>query len=200
MFFIGATGQLLTLILTVCLPFVFLFSAEPKTDLLKETLAFRRNQSGIYSSSQHYLDKIHFIELFNETHEIAVQRQQLFLSHNLYQVDPFADEDLIKMMFTIHPGIRYMKGFKHKYLLKQLFAKKVNAKIANQPKGGSTTPEDLVTRMRSGSLRPLVAEIERPAFMSQTDFDGVIQRSNYFLWQILTFDIFKKRIIEARHK
>ena len=40
MFFIGATGQLLTLILTVCLPFVFLFSAEPKTDLLKETFLF----------------------------------------------------------------------------------------------------------------------------------------------------------------
>jgi len=40
MFFVGATGQLLTLILTVCLPFVFLVSAQPKTDLLQETLNF----------------------------------------------------------------------------------------------------------------------------------------------------------------
>lgn len=164
-------------------------------DVLRETLAFRRNQSTMYSSSRHYLDKIHFIELFTETHEIAIQRQQLFLAHNRFQVDPFADEDLIKMMFTVHPDTRYMKGFKNKYLLKQLFAKKVSAKVANQPKGGSTTPEDLVARMRSGSLKPLIAEIERPAFMSQHDFEGVIQRSNYFLWQILTFDIFKKRII-----
>lgn len=34
MFFIGATGQLLTLILTVCLPMVFLFSS--KTPALSE--------------------------------------------------------------------------------------------------------------------------------------------------------------------
>ena len=40
MFFVGATGQLLTLILTVCLPFVFLVSAQPKTELLQETLNF----------------------------------------------------------------------------------------------------------------------------------------------------------------
>ncbi len=44
MFFVGATGQILTLILTVCLPFVFLFSAEPKAELLKETLLFENIQ------------------------------------------------------------------------------------------------------------------------------------------------------------
>jgi len=40
MFFVGATGQLLTLILTVCLPFVFLVSAHPKTELVQKTLNF----------------------------------------------------------------------------------------------------------------------------------------------------------------
>ena len=40
MFFVGATGQLLTLILTVCLPFVFLVSAQPKTELVQKTLNF----------------------------------------------------------------------------------------------------------------------------------------------------------------
>ncbi len=38
MFFVGATGQILTLILTVCLPFVFLFSAEPKAAVYNKTL------------------------------------------------------------------------------------------------------------------------------------------------------------------
>jgi hypothetical protein len=40
MFFVGATGQLLTLILTVCLPFVFLVSSQPKTELVQKTLNF----------------------------------------------------------------------------------------------------------------------------------------------------------------
>ena len=42
MFFVGATGQLLTLILTVCLPFVFLFSAQPKTEILNDTLLLNK--------------------------------------------------------------------------------------------------------------------------------------------------------------
>jgi hypothetical protein len=42
MFFVGATGQLLTLILTVCLPFVFLFSAQPNTEILNDTLLFNK--------------------------------------------------------------------------------------------------------------------------------------------------------------
>jgi len=51
MFFVGATGQLLTLILTVCLPFVFLVSSQPKTELLQETLNFetRINQQEVSS-------------------------------------------------------------------------------------------------------------------------------------------------------
>jgi len=45
MFFVGATGQLLTLILTVCLPCIFLFSAQPKTELLGETLLIEYHDS-----------------------------------------------------------------------------------------------------------------------------------------------------------
>ena len=44
MFFVGATGQLLTLILTVCLPFVFLFSAQPKTNLLNDSSLIKNHE------------------------------------------------------------------------------------------------------------------------------------------------------------
>jgi len=40
MFFVGITGQLITLILTVFLPFVFLVSSQPKIELVHETLNF----------------------------------------------------------------------------------------------------------------------------------------------------------------
>lgn len=43
MFFVGATGQLLTLVLTVCLPFVFLFTAQPKTELLNNNLLLKHH-------------------------------------------------------------------------------------------------------------------------------------------------------------
>ncbi|GAB1450623.1 hypothetical protein MASR2M47_06790 [Draconibacterium sp.] len=44
MFFVGATGQLLTLLLTVCLPFVFLFTTQPKIELIDEALSFENIQ------------------------------------------------------------------------------------------------------------------------------------------------------------
>ncbi len=40
MFFVGATGQILTLILTVSLPFIFLVSGHQKIDIHQPTLSF----------------------------------------------------------------------------------------------------------------------------------------------------------------
>ena len=45
MFFVGATGQLLTLILTVCLPFVFLVSGHQKIELQSPTNYFSVQQN-----------------------------------------------------------------------------------------------------------------------------------------------------------
>ena len=45
MFFVGATGQLLTLILTVCLPFVFLVSGHQKLEVQSPTNFFTVQQN-----------------------------------------------------------------------------------------------------------------------------------------------------------
>ena len=63
MFFVGATGQLLTLILTVCIPFVFLFSAQPKTEILNDTLLLNKFEIKQQVSSLDY----NSIEFQNET-------------------------------------------------------------------------------------------------------------------------------------
>ena len=163
---------------------------------LMEAQAYRRNLAAQYSNSRHYLEKVHFIDLLTDTYEISMQRQQLFLAHHLFQVDPFSDEDFLKVVLTFHPDMRYMKGFKYKHLLKRLLEQKTNAPVARKRKGGSTTPEDLISWMRSGPLKPLVEDIHRPGFMSKADFESVLQNSNYFLWHLLTFDIFTKRVLE----
>ncbi len=49
MFFVGATGQLITLLLTVCLPFVLLLSGKPQVDirLTTETIIVCENRNEI---------------------------------------------------------------------------------------------------------------------------------------------------------
>jgi hypothetical protein len=65
-------------------------------------------------------------------------------------------------------------------------------------KGVSIVDADLVAWMQFGPLRPLVEDIQRPSFMSKADFKCMIQTSNYFPLSLLTFDIFKKRVIKAQ--
>jgi asparagine synthetase B (glutamine-hydrolysing) len=162
---------------------------------LREALEYRRNLAAQYSRSQHYLDRVHFIDLLTDTYEIAVQRQQLFLAYQFNQIDPFTDEDLLKTALTFHPDMRYIKGFRYKHLLKNLLKQKTNAPVAHQRKGGSGVNDELVTWMRSGPLRPLVEDIRRPDFMCKADFEHLIQKPNHFLWHLLTFDLFHKSMI-----
>jgi hypothetical protein len=54
-------------------------------------------------------------------------------------------------------------------------------------------------------LRELVLDIERPGFLSKSDFEKLLKvptwspldGPNWFLWDLLTFDIFKRRVIRT---
>ena len=163
---------------------------------LREALAFRRNLVAKYTNSHHYLDKVYFIDLSTDLWELAVQRQRLFLTNRLEQVSPFFDEDIIKAALTIHPDIRYIKGFRYKHLLRRLLWRNIKSPVAFKRKGPSTVNDDLVAWMRSGPLRPLVNEITRPSFMRKEDFNRLIQKPDYFVWPLLTMDIFQKRVFK----
>jgi len=45
MFFVGASGQLITLLLTVCLPFIFILSGHQKIDTQQSTSTFNLHQN-----------------------------------------------------------------------------------------------------------------------------------------------------------
>jgi hypothetical protein len=54
-------------------------------------------------------------------------------------------------------------------------------------------------------MRERVLAIERPGFLSQSDFEKLLEvptwhpldEPNWFLWNLLTFDIFQKRVIQT---
>lgn len=162
--------------------------------VLQETLASRRNLVWQYTKSRHYLDKVYFIDLFTDLWELGAERNIIFLAYQLEQASPFFDEDMVKMALTVHPDLRYIKGFRYKHLLRRLLEQKTNAPVARKRKGPSNVNDDLVAWMHTGSLRPLVEDIDRPSFMEKNDFDRLIKKPDYFLWPLLTLDVFQKRI------
>lgn len=81
MFFVGATGQLLTLILTVCLPFVFLVSTHPKTELVQKTLNFETKithqeipapEINCFTFDLEIADKVQYTDIQNN--EVFIQK------------------------------------------------------------------------------------------------------------------------------
>ena len=72
MFFVGATGQILTLILTVCLPFVFLVSGNQKIEIESPSNYFVVNQNQLEISSVE-------TGIFNYTNDfVCDEKWQLF--------------------------------------------------------------------------------------------------------------------------
>ncbi len=79
MFFVGVTGQLITLILTVCLPFVFLVSSQPKTTLLQKKLNFE-NQIPHREVSNDEIDCVSFDFIAaNNVQHINIEVREIFI-------------------------------------------------------------------------------------------------------------------------
>jgi len=160
---------------------------------LRDALAYRRELASSFLETEHYLEKAFVIELLTDAYEIALQRQQLFLAYHREQLYPFLDEDILRISFAFHPDVRYLRGFRPKYLLKKLLYDKTNYPEVWRTKGYSVFEEDWYAWMQSGPLRPLIDAIDLPAFLSRADFDKLIAHPNYFLWELLILDLFKKQ-------
>jgi hypothetical protein len=164
---------------------------------LRLALEYRRDLAAQYLNSGHYLEKIYVIDLLTDAYEVDAQRHQLFLAHHRAQLHPFLDEDVLRTGFAFHPDVRYIGGLRNKHLLKAILEQKTDSPAARKPKGFSVFESDWYTWMRSGPLRPLIQDIHLPGFLSRADYEQMAEQPDYFLWELLVFDIFQKRVLRA---
>lgn len=100
MFFVGATGQLLTLILTVCLPFVFILSGQQKITVDQTTFNFDSHKIHTEISSINN-DTYQFID--NLTDEIQIQKSE-FVPSDIRQILPKDFQDEWKSIYLKSSG------------------------------------------------------------------------------------------------
>ena len=80
--------------------------------------------------------------------------------------------------------------------LKAALESRLPGSVTSQPKGWSGMGEEtLFGWMRDGELSGLVQDIERPGFMKQADFEKSIANPDWFTWNLLTLDVFKKEVL-----
>lgn len=164
-------------------------------EVLIKALRYRRDFAEKYLDTNHYLEKVHLIDLMTDTYELGVQRQQIFLAYGKEQLHPFFDDEILQVAFAFPPDVRYIKGLRPKYLLKDLLTQKTNANVSKRQKGFSIFENDLYSWMKSGPLRELVENINLPAFLNRSEFDRQLKNPDYFLWILLNFDIFQKQCL-----
>ena len=162
---------------------------------LRKALEYRRCWEEKYLNTPDYTEKVHIIDLLSDTYEIEVQSSQLFQANNKEQIYPFMDDDIIRLSLAFPPKIRYIQGFKvTKPVLKGILTQHGLSSLAHRPKGASVFTDDLYSWMQSGPLQELIQSIDLPDFVSRHDFEKLVKRPDHFLWSLLTFDIFKKKI------
>jgi len=161
-------------------------------DVLQDSLRNRRELAARYLKTGHYLERIHVIDLLTDAYEVEIQRHQLFLSRKLEKIHPFFDDEILRAGFAIPVENRYIKGFRPKYLIKDILQKKTGSPVAHKPKGFSIWEDDLMTWMISGPLKPMVHEIQLPGFMTKKELENLQKKPTYFLWELLVFDLFRQ--------
>ncbi|MDX1522224.1 MAG: asparagine synthase-related protein [Anaerolineae bacterium] len=176
-------------------------------EALHRALDYRLSLQEQYRASENLTEKLHLIDMLTEGYEPAMFSGQMFLTHHKEQIYPYLDEDVIRLAFSIKPDIRFVKpglGFldqnNTKYLLKDILVQKSCAPIALKRKGASAFDTDLFRMMKSGELREMTQAIERPAFLSKADFEALLEKPDHFLWNLLSFDTFKKHVLKPLQK
>ncbi len=173
-------------------------------EALQKALAYRVSLEKQYLGSKDLAEQLHTIDMLTEGYEPAMFGTQMFLTKKKEQIYPYLDEDVIRNAYSFSPRVRYLKpgfGFMDqnntKYLLKNALVKKSYGDIALKKKGASAFDKDLFHMMKKGALKDAVDDIERPGFLSQTDLDALRKKPDHFLWNLLTYDIFKKRVLKS---
>lgn len=174
-------------------------------EALKKAFGYRHEMEARFLDSSHHIEKVHALELVTDAYETAVLVNHLYLTHHREQIYPYLDEEIVRISYAFDPRIRYLKGRQVKPLLKGILEQRSLGSIANKPKGGSVFNDDLYAWMKTGPLCDMVRSIERPSFVSKSDFEKLLEvpdwdpvgEPNWFLWNLLTFDIFQKRVIKA---
>lgn len=163
---------------------------------LLKAFDYRRSLEAEYLSSGSMVERAQVIDLLTAGYEPAVMNALLFAAYRKDLVQFYLDEEVIRLTLAFDPKIRFLKGFTTKPILKQILARRSFSALAEKEKGATTFTRDLYHWMKHGPLQEMVQAIDVPSFVSKSDFDQMLRHPSGFLWNLLTFDVFQKRVVK----
>jgi asparagine synthetase B (glutamine-hydrolysing) len=155
----------------------------------------RRALEPAYLGSDVIVEQANMLGLFSDGMDCAGIIWQQGAANGLETVSPFHDDALVETMLAFDPAARYCAQNRVKPILKIALETILPTSETERPKGWSGIGIDLMAWMQGGVLSGMVHAIERPGFMTQADFNAKVERPDWFTWNLLTYDLFKKSFL-----
>ena len=167
------------------------------TEGIRKAINYRLTEFEVYSSSNNLLERTNLIALTQGVHNDEFLMTQVFRSYNLEMVTPYLDSAYVRSTFALDPNIRYFAMNRSKWLPKVLLEKRLSGgkHLTQKSKRVGGFDNELRKWMKSGVLREMVHNIQRPGYLSLKDFEQSKENPDWFTWNLLTLDIFQKRIL-----
>jgi hypothetical protein len=168
--------------------------------VLLAILEQRINLARRYAWSVNLQENIHTVDLLTAGYEPASINWHYFAANGRQLVEFYLDEQIICTAYAFKPQIRFCNGVTTKPLLKQILAQHEYGAVANKLKGMTTFKKDLFAWFRNGPLADRARAIQRPNFLSQQDFDRLLDHPSHFLWSLFAWDIFETNVLSRFRK
>lgn len=165
---------------------------------INKAFASKRDMGSRYLDSEFFVEQLNVEDLMTDGIDPACVLNEFGIYHGKDFVFPYSDETILEATFSFSPIDRYTYGHRVKPILKAALETTHPSILTDQPKGWSGLGEQsLFDWMREGELSEMVRAIERPGFMTPKDFDKKIQDPDWFTWNMLTLDLFKKYVLNS---
>jgi len=157
--------------------------------------SFKVNQDLLssYSASNLIVEQRQLLSLLMDGMSTPSLERQLGLFCGREMLFPFCDDALLEALFSFEPVDRYTHDYRVKPIMRMALESQIPSSVTRKPKGNSSVfQQAIVPWMRDGALKDLVQEIDRPGYISQSEFRRLQEKPDWFTWNMLTWDLFKK--------
>jgi asparagine synthetase B (glutamine-hydrolysing) len=160
-------------------------------------LDYRTRLEVEYLDSDNLCERIHMVALLEGASDAACLNQQLALAFDRQVIYPYLDDLLLWANLRFDPRQRFLKGGRTKPVLKYILETKSASQAARKRKAGGGFSRDLFNWMQGGVMREMVEDMQRPDFISRTDFETIKRAPDWFTWNALNYDLFIKHVVKA---
>ncbi len=161
-------------------------------------LEYRLSLADEALTSHNLIERLHDIDALTHGYGPATVFEALFAASNQVLIPFYLDQDVIRLVKSVSPEVRYKQDGEVKPIPKSILRLKSLGDMVHPQKGSSGFWRDFQSWMMTGLLREMVHAIERPGFISQKDFTALVDNKFPYgydiVWPLLTYDIFLKNV------